>query len=88
MTPRNLPAMTPEELKRLIREAVREEFHDAGLRVDAEHQDAAREDFRFLRKMRNAFDGAAAKIGYTVLLAIFAGVMWLLSAGANAWRNG
>ena len=84
---RSVPTMTADELKTLIREAVREEFEDAGLRVDAEHQYAAREDFRFLRKMRNAFDGAASKIGYTVLVAIAGGILWLISAGANVWRG-
>lgn len=80
--------MTADELKSLIRDAVREEFRDAGLRVDAaEHQDEAREDFRFLRRMRNAFDGAAAKIGYTILVAVAGGVIWLVTQGLNFWRG-
>lgn len=80
--------MTADELKSLIRDAVREEFRDAGLRVDAaEYQDEAREDFRFLRRMRNAFDGAAAKIGYTILVAVAGGVIWLVTQGLNFWRG-
>ena len=38
-----------------IRTALRNELADAGLRLDnAKHQDLAREDFRFLRRLRSA----------------------------------
>jgi hypothetical protein len=40
----------------ITRAAFREELVDAGLRIDgAEHQDEAREDFRFLGRLRLAF---------------------------------
>ena len=88
MTGKRLPAMTPEELEDLIRKAVRAEFSAVGLRVDEpEYQDQAREDFRFLRKMRGAFDGAASKIGYTILLAIAGGISWLVLQGLNVWKG-
>ena len=88
MTGKRLPAMTPEELEDLIRKAVMAEFSAVGLRVDEpEHQDQAREDFRFLRKMRGDFDGAASKIGYTILLAIAGGISWLVLQGLNVWKG-
>lgn len=80
--------MTADELETLIRKAVRDELDAAGLRIDEpEARDAAREDFRFLRKMRNAFDGAASKIGYTILLALVGGVIWLVTQGLAFWRQ-
>lgn len=80
--------MTADELEALIRKAVRDEFSASGLRVDEpEHQYQAREDFRFLRKMRGAFDGAASKIGYTILTAFAGGILWLIYQGANMWKG-
>lgn len=88
MNTRKLPAMTADELETLVRKAVREELDAAGLRIDSpEARDATREDFRFLRKMRGAFDGAASKIGYTILIALAGGVMWLVTAGLNVWKG-
>jgi hypothetical protein len=80
--------MTADELETLIRRAVRDELDAAGLRIDEpEARDAAREDFRFLRRMRNAVDGAASKIGYTILIALTGGVVWLISQGLLFWRQ-
>jgi len=80
--------MTADELELLIRKTFREELDRAGLRLDApEHQDAAREDFRFIRRMRLAFDGAASKIGYAILTAFVGGFIWLIVQGANLWKG-
>lgn len=88
MNNRPLPEMTADDLEDLVRKAIRDEFSAVGLRVDdAESQDKAREDFRFLRKMRQSFDGAASKIGYTILLALFGGISWLIMQGANVWKG-
>jgi len=85
MTARRLPVMTSDELEKLIRRAVRDELSDAGLRLDdAKLQDEAREDFRFLRRLRQAVNGAASKVGGAVLLAIVSGVLWLLWTGFQA----
>jgi hypothetical protein len=87
--PKPVPFMTADEMEALVRKAVRDELNAAGLRLDEpEHQDEAREDFRFLRKMRRSMDGAASKVGYTILLSIAGGVIWLITQGANAWRGG
>lgn len=75
---------TRAELKKLIRDAVREEFEDAGLRVeDAEQRDKAREDFRFLRKLRTSVEGAANKIGMTIVLALVGGTITATWAGVR-----
>jgi hypothetical protein len=72
-----------------IREAMREELADAGLRLDgADHQDEARRDFMFLRAFRRATNGAAAKIGWLVIAAFAGGIIWLVNAGLNVWRAG
>ena len=76
------------QLTDAIRHAVREELADAGLRIDGiDHQDAAKEDFRFLRRLRVGLDGAAAKIGWAIIAAMLGGLVWIVGAGLNAWRN-
>lgn len=82
MTPRPLSG---EQLKQIVREAVREELRAAGLRLDdADHMDEARADFMFLRKVRQAFNGAASKIGGAVILAVVGGMIWLVTAGVQS----
>lgn len=70
-----------EELKAVMREAVREELAHAGLLLeDEKHVFAAREDFRFVRRLRTAIDGAATTVGKIVLTAVITGVLgafWL-----------
>lgn len=87
-----MDGFSPEQLSQLkqaVREAVQEELADAGLRLDdASHQDQAREDFRFLRRLRQGVDGTAAKIGWLVIAAFVGGVIWLVNAGLNVWRVG
>lgn len=78
------------QLTTAIRHAVREELADAGLRLDGEaHQDAAKEDFRFLRNLRKTWDGAVSKVGNAVLLAIIAIGGTIFGLGFWAWlQNG
>lgn len=82
---------TPAQLAQLtdaIRHAVREELADAGLRLDGEaHQDAAKEDFRFLRNLRKTWDGAVSKVGNAVLLAFVAVGGTIVGLGFWAWIN-
>jgi hypothetical protein len=71
-----------------IRTAFRQELAEAGLRLDEpEHQDAAREDFRFVRRLRLAWDGAVKKVGNAVLLAIVGVVAVIFGLGFWAWIN-
>lgn len=73
------------ELQAMIRTAVKDAFHEVGLRTDAaEHVDEAREDMRFLRRFRKAVDGAAGKIGMAVLLALVGGAATALGLGLRA----
>jgi len=77
-----------EQLTGAVRNAVREELADAGLRIDGpDHQDAAKEDFRFLRKLRTGIDGLASKIGWAVIAAMLGGVVWVVQLGLNAWKH-
>lgn len=86
-----MSGLTVEQLRQIeavVRLAVREELNDAGLRVDGvEHQDEAREDFRFIRRLRKRVDGAASKVGMAVILAITSGLIWLVVQGANIWKG-
>ena len=70
------------QLKMAVREAVKEEMADAGLRVDdSQHQDEAKEDFRFVRRLRKSIEGAAGKIGAAIVLSLTSGVLWLIYQG-------
>lgn len=76
---------TPEQLQQL-----RGIFHDAqadaGLRVDGpDHVAEARADFRFVRKMRGAWEGAANKIGNSILMAVIAIVAVIVALGFWSW---
>ena len=72
-----------------IRAAFREELADAGLRLDdATHQDEAREDFRFLRRLRISWDGAVSQVGNAVLLALIAVGGTIVGLGFWAWLAG
>lgn len=71
-----------------LREAVREAFGDIGLRIDdADHVDDAREDLRFLRRFRESWDGAARKVGTTVLVAAVSVGLTIVGAGFWAWLS-
>lgn len=76
-----------EQLNQL-RQVMREELADAGLRLDGpDHQDAAREDFRFLRRLRIGIDSVAAKIGWAIILAIVSGTIWVFNQGLQIWKG-
>lgn len=76
---------SPEQLAQ-IRTAMREELADAGLRLDgAEQQDEAREDFRFLRRFRLAWDGSTRKVGTAVLTALIGVALIIFGSGFWQW---
>lgn len=69
-----------------LRAVLREELGDAGLRIDGpDHVDEAREDFRFLRRFRLSWDGAAKKVGGVVLVAIVGVALTIVGMGFFAW---
>lgn len=84
-------AFTAEQMAQLstvVKAAVREELADAGLRLDdASHQDEAREDFRFVRRLRQGVNGMAAKVGWVCIAAALSGVVYIIGLGMNAWKG-
>jgi hypothetical protein len=71
-----------EELRQLIREAVREELAAVGMRLDdADQQEAVRDDLRFARRMRRSVESAASRIGMTILAALIGGMLLALWEG-------
>ncbi|WP_449395608.1 hypothetical protein [Devosia riboflavina] len=78
---------TPEQISQL-RAVMREEWADAGLRLDdAGHQDEAREDFRFLRRLRLTWDGSTQKVGTAVLTALIGVALIIFGSGFWQWIN-
>lgn len=81
--------LSGSEIEKIVRRAVRDELADAGLRLhDEDHQDEARLDFLFLRRIRTAYSGAASKIGGAVILSIASGALWLVWVGfQSVWQS-
>jgi hypothetical protein len=77
--------MSRDELRDLIRSAVRDEFAMCGLLAEtAEQRENTLADFSFLRRLRKGLDGTVYKIGYFVLfglLSLFGSLAW---AGMSA----
>lgn len=83
-----LAAIVDDAVKRAMAPAIRAELRDAGLRLDGDaNQTAAGADFMFLRRMRTMFEGASAKIGGAIILAVVSGLVWLLIIGSQAFFN-
>ncbi len=84
---KNGTSFSNEQVEQL-RTVLREEFGDVGIRMDGpDHVDDAREDFRFLRRMRKGVNGAASKIGWLVILAIVGIVALNFKDGINFWKG-
>jgi hypothetical protein len=83
--------LSPSQLAQIalvVKEAVREEMADAGLRLDgADHVDEARRDLMFLRSLRKGVNGTAAKIGWFFIAAVLGAVVWLVNGGLNMWKG-
>ena len=72
----------------VVKEAIREEMADAGLRLDgADHVDEARRDYMFLRSLRKGVNGTAGKIGWFFIAAVLGAVVWLVNGGLNMWKG-
>jgi len=86
MSARKVSSMTEDQLIDVIRHAVRTELDMAGLSInDSADVKEARADFAFVRRFRQAFNGAAAKVGGAIILAVVSGVVWLIVIGAQAF---
>ena len=88
MSDETFSATQMAQLKLAMKEVMREDMADAGLRLDgADHIDEAREDYRFIRKLRKFVDGTASKVGWAVIAAFIGGLLWLINAGLNFWKG-
>ena len=78
-------SMSAAELEGLVQRAMQRALSDAGLYLeDKADREEARKDFWFLRKWRKATDGAAAKIGYSVIGILVAAAGVVIWAGIKA----
>lgn len=76
---------TPAQVAQL-RAVMVDVLGDAGLRLDQpESEDEAREDFRFLRRLRKSFDGASTQIGRSLLLGVIGIAGVIISLGFWQW---
>lgn len=77
-----LVSLGREELKAVIREAIRDELFAVGLRADEQaHVEAARRDFFFLRRLREATESTASRVGMAVMLSLVTGLLTVLWFG-------
>lgn len=77
-----------QQLTLAIKEVIREEMADAGLRLDgADHVDEARRDYMFLRSLRRGVNGTAAKIGWFVIAAALGALTFLINGGLTMWKG-
>lgn len=75
-------SISRDELREEMEKAVRRGLEDVGLySEDAEDRRETREDMRFVRRLRRATDGIAAKVGYTVLAIVTGGFLVVIWAG-------
>jgi len=78
-------AISRDELSKMMELAVQRGLADAGLFIeDSDDRKEAREDFRFVRRLRKATDGAASKIGYAVITIVTGGLLAALWVGIRA----
>jgi hypothetical protein len=88
MTDETFSAAQLAQIALVVKEAVREEMGDAGLRLDgADHVDEARRDYMFLRALRKGVNGTAAKIGWFFIAAVLGAIVWLVNGGLNLWKG-
>lgn len=81
-------AVQLQQLEEIVHKAVGEALGEVGLRVDnADHQDEAREDLRFLRRLRKMWDGAAGKVGNAVLGGLVTVLLAIIGAGFWTWLS-
>jgi len=76
---------TPEQIAQL-RAVMVDVLGDAGLRLDdVDHQGEAREDFQFLRGLRQMKEGVARKIGNSIITAVIVIAFAIIGPGFWQW---
>lgn len=74
--------LSEAEMERLVKRVVKETLFEMGLRSDdPEAVEASRKDFTFVRRFREASEGAASKIGWLILATFCSGVLYALWQG-------
>lgn len=74
------------ELAALIKQSVQDAFRDVGLYTeDPGLLEDAREDFRFVRRLRKRCDSWVNKVGTFVVMTILTGVLTLMGWGFKAF---
>lgn len=85
MTDTIATTLTRDELRDLFREVLEEHHELIGQPIDTTAaRDELRADATFVRKLRRAFDGAASKVGYAVLMALVVALGSVVVAGLAA----
>lgn len=80
-----LPILSRDELRDLVREVLAEHHELLGQPIDTtEARDQLRADAAFVRRLRRGIDGAAAKVGYAVIMGLVAAIGGLIVAGLHA----
>lgn len=76
--------MSADDLAKLVREAIREEFTACGLIASTPAEKSeAQSDFLFLRRWRRMYETTVTKVGTVVVLAILGFFGSLLALGFN-----
>jgi hypothetical protein len=79
-----MDGLSTDQLKNVIRDAIREEFIACGLLASTPAEKAeAQEDFIFLRRWRKSFDVAVNKVVSVTLLAVVSFIGGLIYIGFN-----
>ncbi len=81
--------LSREELRELVRSVLEEHHELVGLPAgSADERIALKQDALFVRNLRKAIDGAAAKIGYAVIMGGITVLGILIAAGWGAKVGG
>lgn len=84
-----MDTVSPEELGRIVREAVRQGFRDAGVYAETPEQQAeTRLDFAFLRTMRKSRDVLGKGAGNALMALGVSGILALLWLGFKTKLGG
>lgn len=84
-----MDTVSPEELGRIVREAVRQGFRDAGVYAETpEQQEETRLDFAFLRTMRKSRDVLGKGVGNALMALGVGGIIALLWLGFKTKLGG
>lgn len=76
--------ITEDRFRAILKEELDMHFERIGLVTDtADERRDAQSDFRFLRRIRLAYEATSAKVGSAILLAIVGLVITLVAAGFN-----